>query len=360
NDPLWARGFVVQNASRKIAVVTLDLIGYFYNEVQTIRAHPALAELGFDAIMVTSTHQHEGPDTMGLWGPDETTSGVDPDYLDFVNEQVVQCLLDAEESLVPAEARFATGTTEGTSLPPHPDLVADGKVLESLVIPGDAFSPARPEDVVVQGDPGEIVNATVPALQLREVDGDVIATVVNFASHPESLGSNNTLITSDFPHYMREALEAYYGGIAIYVSADLGVLQGPLDVDVTDPDTGDPAPRRTFRFAQVMGELLAERAAEALDAASFRADLELDVATSGPILVEVENPFFQALASFNVFGRRTLTTIENTPYIETEVNAVRIGPAQLAFTPNELDPQIGDLYRAQMTGAQHRWLVGLA
>lgn len=360
NDPLWARGFVVQNASRKIAVVTLDLVGYFHNEVQTIRADPALEGLGFDAIMVTSTHQHEGPDTMGLWGPDETTSGVDFDYLDFVNDQVVQCLLDAEAALVPATARFATGSTVGASLPPHTDLVADGKVLEALVIPRELFSPPRPEDVVVEGDPGEIVNASVPALQLREVGGDVLATVVNYASHPEALGSSNTLITSDFPHYMREALEARYGGVAIYVSADLGVLQGPLDVDVIDPETELPAPRRTFRFAQVMGELLAERAASALDAASEQAAPELEVASSGPFLVEVQNPFFQALASFNVFGRRTLINVGSIPHIETEVNAVRIGPAQLAFTPNELDPQIGNLYRAQMAGAQHRWVVGLA
>jgi hypothetical protein len=362
NDPLWARGFVVQNATRKIAVVTLDLIGYFNNEVQTIRADPALASLGFDAIMVTSTHQHEGPDTMGLWGPDQTTSGVDLGYLDFVNAAVVGCLLDAEAALEPASVRFATGSTVGASLPPHPDLVADGRVLEALVIPGELFSPALPEDYVVEGDDGRrITNPSVPALQLRAVEGgDVLATVVNYASHPEALGSDNTLLTSDFPHFMREALEARYGGVAIYVSADLGVLQGPLDVDVIDPETDLPAQRRTFRFAEVMGELLAERAASALDAASWEANPPIEAAASGPFFVEVENPFFRALTSFNIFGRRDPVLIGAGLFVESEVNAVRIGPAQLAFTPNELDPQIGDLYRAQMTGARHRWLVGLA
>jgi hypothetical protein len=366
HDPLWARGFVLQDAQQKLAFVTLDVVGYFYNEVQTLRADPALGGRGFDAVMVSSTHNHEGPDTMGLWGPDPTTDGTNDRYLDFVNQQVVQCVLDADAALAPAELRFATGSTVGASLPPNTDLVADGHVLQELALPGNLFLgvylPMRPEPYLVEGDPGPIINPSVPALQIRNrVSRETIATVVNFASHPEALGSDNTLLTSDFPHFMREALEARYGGTAIYVSADLGVLQGPLDVDVTDPDTGQPAPRRTFRFAEVMGEALAERAAAALDAApGWDAEPALELHSSGPIEVRVENLFFQALAGLGVFGRRALSSDpQEPPTITTEVNVVRIGPAQLVYTPNELDPQIGDRYRALMTGAEHRWIVGL-
>jgi len=362
HDDLWARGWVVENATHKTAVVTLDLIGYFNNEVATIRALPEVAALGIDSLMVTSTHQHEGPDTMGLWGPDETTSGVDIGYLDFVNAQVAGCLADAEGALAPAEIRFATGSTVGASLPPFPDLVADGRVLTELDIPGYLFEPPQ-EDVHVEGDPGEIHNPSVPALQIRHrVTRETIATVVNYASHPESLGSSNTLLTSDFPHYMREALEAAYGGVAIYVSADLGVLQGPLDVDITDPATGQPATRRTFRFAEVMGEKLAERAQQALDAVStWDPNPALESQTSGRVLMRVENPFFIAAGNFpNFFGRRRLERHpEGGRAIGSEVNVLRIGPAQLAVTPNELDPQIGYAYKDRMTGAEHKWIVGL-
>lgn len=363
HDDQWARGWVVQNAERKIGVVTLDLIGYFNNEVRTIRALPEVAALGFDAIMVTSTHQHEGPDTMGLWGPDEMTTGVDIGYLDFVNAQVAGCLADADAALAPAELRFATGSTVATSLPPWPDLVADGRVLEALVIPGNLFSPPRPGDVVVEGDAGPIYNPAVPTLQIRNrVTRATIATVVNYASHPESLGSGNTLLTSDFPHYMREALEAAYGGVAIYVSADLGVLQGPLDVDITDPETGQPAVRRTFRFAEVMGEQLAERARVALEAApGWDANPAIEAYTSGAIQVRIENPFFIAASNFpNFFGRRRLErNAQRQVVVTSEVNVLRVGPAQLAVTPNELDPQIGFAYKDRMTQAEHRWIVGL-
>lgn len=362
HDDVWARGYVVQNADKKIAIVTLDVIGYFNNEVRTIREDPAIAGLGFDAVMVTSTHVHEGADTMGLWGEDETVSGVDLGYLDFVNEQVAGCIADANAALEPAVMRFATGSTVGASLPPYPDLVADGEVLKPYVIPGDAFTPPRAADVVVEGDPGEIHNPSVPALQIKSIaNGAVLATVVNYASHPESLGSDNTLITSDFPHYMREALEARYGGIAIYQSADLGVLQGPLDVDMIDPETGVEAVRRSFRFAEVMGEALADRAALALDGVTtWVANPELDAVSSGPIQVLVENPFFKIAAGFGIFGRRALERdAQNRLVTSTEVNLLRIGPAQFGVTPNELDPQIGNHYRDRMTTSQHHWMLGL-
>jgi hypothetical protein len=134
--------------------------------------------------------------------------------------------------------RFAMGSRVGTPLPPNTDLIEDGRVREAYVIPGDAFTPPRAEDVIVEGDPSPILNPSVPALQIRSrLSGQALATEVDFASHSESLGSDNTLITSDFPHYMREALETQYSGIAICQSADLGVLQDPLDVDITDPAT---------------------------------------------------------------------------------------------------------------------------
>ncbi|HVH07464.1 MAG TPA: neutral/alkaline non-lysosomal ceramidase N-terminal domain-containing protein, partial [Myxococcota bacterium] len=363
HDDLWARGWVVQNADKKIAVVTLDVIGYFNNEIRTLRELPTVSGLGFDAIMVTSTHVHEGPDTMGLWGPDQTTSGADTGYLDFVNQSVADCVAEANANLAPAEIRFATGSTVGTSLPPNPDLVADGHVLQPYVIPGNLFDPPRPGDVVVQGDPGEITNPSVPALQIRNrVTHQILATVVNFASHPESLGSDNTFLTADFPHFMRDALEAAYGGLAIYVSADLGVLQGPLDVDITDPATGQPAARRTFRFAEVMGQKLAERAKLALDGVStWDPDPALDVRSSGRIQVRVENPFFLAASAFGVFGRRQLERDADRHIVtSTEANVLRIGPAQMALTPNELDPQIGYAYKDQMENADHKWVMGLA
>jgi len=366
HDHLWARGVVIESRGRKIALVTVDLVGYFNNEIQTIRG--LVNDPSFDTIVVSSTHQHEGPDTMGLWGPSDFESGVSLQYLDFVNGQVAGCIADAQAALVDAEMRIATGDTVGTSLPPEPDLVADGEILQHLCVGHGAFFDANGVCVggtEVQGDAGPVRNPSVPMIQIRDrTSQQVLATLVNYASHPEALGSQNREITADFPHFMREALEQRYGGTAIYVAGDVGVLQGPLDVFLADPQNpAQQVPRRCFAFAEVMGEILADRAGDALDAEpDWTSSPEIEVAKSGPILIEVENPYFSIAGAIGIFGRRGFTTDPARPddeFVTTEVQAVRIGDAQLAISPNELDPQIGNVYRAQMTNARHRFLVGL-
>ena len=384
NDRLWARGVVVQREEARVAIVSLDLVGYFKNEIDTIRAMVA-PESAIDFVVVTSSHQHEGPDTLGIWGPDPLTSGIDFGYLDFVNAAVADCIDDAAASLQPGRIYYATTDSSGLSLGLDPEDdgfgVGDGKVLAG--------------DVTVDTG-GRIVDPTIATLQFTRRQGPdeiVLATIFNFASHPESLGSGNTLITSDFPHYVRERIESEYGGTAIWVSGDLGVLQGPLDIDVLDPDTNAPAPRRTFRFADVHGTQLAERAIEAINQARFnpggrpvRGQGEVRPvirhSTVDPVDVRLDNPYFRFFFAIGVIDvRRQLFTdgapdpsvgfpfpppFDTLPQalgedVRTEVSALQIGRAGIAVVPTELDPQIGADYRAQLQakGADHTLIVGL-
>lgn len=387
NDRLWARGVVLDRGDSRVAIVSIDLIGYFKNEVDTIRGLLSPSS-HIDFVLVSSTHQHEGPDTLGLWGPDETTTGIDYAYLDFVNAAVADCIDEASANLEKARIYYATANSAGLSLGIDPEDdgfgVGDGKVLEG----DEALAPATE---------GRIVDPTIAAMQLTVRKGsslEVLATLVNFGSHPESLGSSNTLITSDFPHYLRERIEAEYGGVAIWMSGDLGVLQGPLDIDVEDPDTGMPAPRRTFRFAEVHGTQVAERAIEAIDAVRYGKKKrpspkngapapEISYATVDPVAIRLDNPYFRFFTAIGVLDvRRSLFTdgvpddSVGFPYpppfdeiplalgedIQTEVSAVRIGKGAIAVVPTELDPQIGATYRSALvdaTGAEHSFIAGL-
>ena len=122
-----------------------------------------------------------------------------------------------------ARVKFATTDSEGLSL--GLDVEDDGLgVADGKVLVGD--------DLLAPATDGRIVDSRLSVMQFtrRGPPHEVFATLVNFASHPESLGSTNTVITSDFPHFARERLESQLGGTAIWVSGDLGVLQGPLDL----------------------------------------------------------------------------------------------------------------------------------
>jgi hypothetical protein len=57
HDDLWARGIVLESRGTKIAIVTVDVIGYFNNEIQTARSLVDPAR-GIESITVTSTHNH--------------------------------------------------------------------------------------------------------------------------------------------------------------------------------------------------------------------------------------------------------------------------------------------------------------
>ena len=386
HDRLWARGVVLDSKDSRVAIVAVDLIGYFKNEVDTIRALVSPGS-NVDFVLVSSTHEHEGPDTVGLWGADELTSGIDYAYLDFVNAAVADCIDDAAAHLEKARVFYATANSEGLSLGTDPEDdgfgVSDGKVLV-----GDAaLAPATQ---------GRIVDPNIAIMQLTKRSGsqlDVLATLVNFGSHPESMGSNNTQITSDFPNYVRQRIEAEYGGLAIWMAGDLGVLQGPLDIDVLDPVTHAPAPRRTFRFGEVHGTQVAERAISAIDAVRLKngkpnpsngaPSPEISHATVDPVAIRLDNPYFRLFVAIGVLDvRRTLYTngVPDTsvafPYpppfdsipqatgedIQTEVSAIHIGKGAIVVVPDELDPQIGSGYREQLaaaTGAEHTFIAGL-
>ncbi len=372
NDQIWARGVVIDAGGKRVAIVSLDLIGYLNGEVDTIRSMVSPAS-EVDYVVVHSTHQHEGPDTIGIWGPNALVSGIDFDYLDFVNAEVADCIDEAAGNLHKARIKFATTDSTGLSLGIDEEDdglgVADGKVLVG-------------DDLIAPATEGRIANPRLSIMQVtkRRWPFDVLATLVNFASHPESLGSNNTLVTSDFPHYARERLEEEYGGTAIWVSADLGVLQGPLDIDVLDPDTAMPAVRRTFRWAEVHGTQLAERVIDAIPHLPGRKSAKISFASTKPVPVQLDNPYFRFFIALGVINPRLTLYTNGVPDptvgfpfpppfdeipqalgedLETEVGVIRINEASIAVVPSEIDPQIADLYRDAMTGAHHKFVIGL-
>lgn len=372
NDRLWARTIVLDGVDARIAITSLDVVGYLNGEVDTIRSQIA-PESEIDYAVVHSTHQHEGPDTVGIWGPDALTSGIDFGYLDFVNAAVADCIDEAAANLEPARIKFATTDSVGLSLgldvEDDGEGVSDGKVL----VDDDLLSPATDGRIT---DPRLSIMHVSPLARPH----DTLATLVNFASHPESLGSNNTLITSDFPHYARERIEEALGGTAIWVSGDLGVLQGPLDIDVEDPLTNAPAVRRTFRWAEVHGEQLAERVVDAIPKKPGHPIALIRFATEKPVPVRLDNPYFRFFIALGVINSRLDLFTDGVPDpsigfpypppfdtlpqalgedLHTEVGAFTINEASFAVVPSELDPQIGETYRDAMTGSEHTFIIGL-
>ncbi len=250
HDDIWARAMVFSRGEDVFALVVLDLVGYLHMHGNVARRRAA-ARTGIpeDHIVYMATHSHDGPDVVGIWaGP----TGTDYDYVAQVNAAVERAVVKAVAALRPARLKSGAAQLRGCY---------DAKTLLfkegprcNLPVGYDQLK-AAPEqyDVPVNQidlrDP-MVFNHAVTALQATDAEtGAVLGTVVNFSNHPEVLGGDNNMLSSDFPHYARQALEQRYGGVALYLSATTGSQIGTLrdtGVPLHGPD-GEIVPDRSGR-----------------------------------------------------------------------------------------------------------------
>lgn len=80
HDPLWARALVLFRDREYVAFVVTDLIGLMAWRIDRMRTTLANDGFAFERVLVQATHNHDSPDTVGIWGPDRATSGIDPAY----------------------------------------------------------------------------------------------------------------------------------------------------------------------------------------------------------------------------------------------------------------------------------------
>ena len=79
HDRLTARCLVLESEGRRIAFISCDLVGLPRYEIQKIRAQ--IKSVPPENVILGATHTHSGPDTLGQWGPDIRTSGVNKEWM---------------------------------------------------------------------------------------------------------------------------------------------------------------------------------------------------------------------------------------------------------------------------------------
>lgn len=330
-DGIWARAIALKQNETTIVILAADVVGLFREE--TYEVQKALEEmygprLGIDLLLLHATHNHEAADTTGGWGPDIVTWGVNEDYQKRWRKLMAEAIADAVQSVRPA--RLTLGSI-AVADPPNGDMsqyVADGRqpvVIENTL---HAFHFVDPTNV-----------PPVP-----------IATLVNWANHPEVLGGGNQLLTADFPHYLREAMEKQGTGPVVYVSGPLGGLLSPLHVTTIDPVTSKPAPDDSFRKAEVLGQKVATFALNALADPKATVvegkDAKLAFRTT-EFAAHVENTKYHLASMLGIFRRgfccydetRPISS-ENPPQVKTMVAYITLGPASIITNPGELAPEL--------------------
>src|SRR5579871_5824366 len=104
HDRLMARCLMLESGGTRIAFVSCDVIGLPRYQIERMRAmvHAVTPE----HLFINATHTHSGPDTMGQWGPDIQTSGVDQAWMTSLRAKVAQLVDSMAPRLRHADIRF--------------------------------------------------------------------------------------------------------------------------------------------------------------------------------------------------------------------------------------------------------------
>ncbi len=316
HDPIMGRAVVLSDGTTKIAMVSVDLVGLFHGNVEAVRKRLP----GFDYVLISSTHNHEGPDTLGLWGRSPFTSGVDPDYLAAVEAGCVRAVKDADAARKPATVKV--GTAKG------PELLNDSRL--PLV---------KHDDIVT--------------LQFLGAKGEPLGVLVQWNCHPETLDSKNTEVTADFVGYTVEYLRAKHKCPVAYFTGTVGGLLSSLKVEIRD-DAGVLLKDGTFEKAHGYGVAVGKLADRAI-AAGVPATLTPFSVRTKTLLMPVENMLYRVGKQAGVLKRAMYlldgATADPAAWVETsdaakpigvktEVGYLRLGELEVAALPGEIYPEL--------------------
>jgi len=347
HDDLWARTMILDDGKSRLAIVVLDLIGFMNNDVIDVRSRIP-EDAGITYTIIISTHTHEGPDMLGLWGKSPLKSGVDGKYKEYVKRRIVESVIAATESLRPAYLEVSEDLTGAEHL------VTD----------------TRKPDVYDSG---------LRCIKVLDAEnGSTLGSVISWADHPETLWGNNLLITSDFPHFVREGVEKGVfrngstdgerteagfsrgsslagigteetvsgggnqgmegtGGTAIYVNGAIGGLMTTHpSLSVKDPFSDTEYSEPSFAKAEAQGKQVALLALKAMQNPAARIDSATLSLVARTVILPVRNKLFRLGTMLGILDRGMTGWMK----MRTELAVFKIGPLSFATMPGEVYPEI--------------------
>jgi hypothetical protein len=320
---LTVRAMVFRANAETLAIVSVDLLGF--PGVLGDRARARIPRIAKDRIVIAATHNHSGPEPYAY--PDGRgghTASLK--YLDFVIGQIADAVNEAYDRMLPAELRVTTG-------------VVNGQIAYNYYAP-------------------DLYDRRAGVLQVREPGGKVIGTLVNYAVHPEVMGSKQGILSPDLVGPLCDRIEAIAGGMAMFVNGAQGGMVTAdnrlLDQPMQDRSREVWRDLRRWSECERIGGLLASESLRLIEGAAWQA-----------------NPKLQAWSknvTFRVDSEEIWQVLEHSPLkyphkqdrtIEARVDLINLGDAQMLTIPGEALPNIGFYLKRKMSG-KHNFLFGLA
>ena len=308
---LTVRALVLEQEGTRVAIVSADFLGF--PAALGNRARAAVKEIPPQNILIGATHTHSAPDCYGF--PDGTGGTArDAKYVESVCARIAEAINEAVSKLQPVRIKIATGEAHGK--------IAYNYYAEQLYDP------------------------RCHVIQAMDQSGKPLATLVNYAVHPEVIGSGKGICSPDLVGPLYDRIAEKGGGIGIFMNSAQG---GMVTADNRLPDKGEA---RTWEECKRIGTLLADEALRIVQDAPEQAAPKLYCAAR-PLTLPVDSPQMRALLKELPEAPKT-----NTETLTTQMNLVNLGNAQILTIPGEALPNIGYYLKRKMRG-EHNLLFGL-
>src|SRR5437870_640677 len=195
---LTVRALVLADDNTKVAIVSADFLGF--PSVLGDQARAKVKGIPPQNILIGATHTHSAPDCYGF--PDhEGKFATDLKYVDLVCNRIADAINEALGKLRPASLKIATGEAKGR--------IAFNYYAEQLYDP------------------------RCHVIQAIGADGKPFATLVNYAVHPEVLGSDTGILSPDLIGPLYDRIRGQGGGTGIFMNSAQG---GMVTADNRGPD----------------------------------------------------------------------------------------------------------------------------
>jgi len=316
---LTVRALVLEKGTTRVAIVSIDNLGW--PAPLGDRSRKLIKGIAPENVLIGVTHAHSAPDAYAF--PDENgNTKADLKYLDWCVAKVAEAVNEAVTLLESASLKTAVGAAKGK--------IAYNYYADRLY---------DPRCGVIQ-----VISAS------GNNKGKTIATLINYAIHPEILGPDRKLMSPDLCGPLYERIESETGGMAIFMNSAEG---GMVTADNRLENGGET---NDWNECIRIGNLLADEALRIIEPAQVQENPDLYCASKGiwfPIDSDVmrfvlkNSPVFAGVSNNNDFST-----------ISTRLNLLNIGKAQVITAPGEPLPNIGFYVKRKMKSDQP-FLFGL-
>lgn len=174
HDELRAKVIVMTDGTSKAALVDCDLVGLGAEVVKDIRDEISeRVAISTENITILCTHTHYGPDAYRDKSADDVMT-----YQANLKYKIAGAVFEAWENMRPAEIGVGWG--------------------KSYI--GINRREKRPDGSIILGqNPEGPIDRQVGVLRVNDADGNPIASLTNFATHPVSQSSKMRMVSADYP-----------------------------------------------------------------------------------------------------------------------------------------------------------------